>query len=544
MAKYSSFLSRFIRDRRGAVAIITAILMVPVLIFSVGVPIDISRQVQLRSNLQNITDTAALAGSILISQGATPYQACKLSNGYMSQQEADEGISSSSVTNSTSFLPTNASSNCTNPAAAISVATAPYQVIAQATGTIPTTFMAILRPTLTMSTTSAVDGPLDFTLACVSPSTTVSADLDTVYYYLENTDGSLVNADEVTPVTENSSTGINTSQELLNNAGYVNSTTACASGSSQYGIPIKIGIGERVAFEETNQTGGSYPCYYATTWKQSGTLSNGQTYTKGAGYGYGPTTSYCLSSGTTYNGSNALTNFATNAYGSTVGTINYFYSSDYPATLNSTNSPVNLTYYYNTGNGQASGDGSSTVASTNGYSAANQATLMGTRASSTVVVPVGVPNGADIVWFASNLTKPPTVTTSNLVCLVNTPTPGTTGTSYTAPNEASATYNGNSYTNAGSGMPNTVQAQPLVIASTSTTATNALGPGVYQCADTTIGDAYDADPTCSELNGAMLNYDWDDMGGKYNNVIGYTDITYTYSCTNTVSTYKRPALVQ
>jgi Flp pilus assembly protein TadG len=65
------FLQKYRHDRRGTIALMTAMLMFPLIFFAVGVPIDLARQVQLRSALQNIADDAATAGAKELADGAT-----------------------------------------------------------------------------------------------------------------------------------------------------------------------------------------------------------------------------------------------------------------------------------------------------------------------------------------------------------------------------------------------------------------------------------------------------------------------------------------
>jgi len=236
-------------DRRGGLAAITAIATVPLLLFT-GSAIDFARQVQSYRALANAVDAATLAGATLLSETGYASDIPVLVNSYMTA--ATSGINAT-----------------VNPATVMLTANT---VTVTVTASIKTTLLGMLMPSLPTSFTSVAGGSTGAFSMTATPIATSAADLNTVYIYAMNANGTK---------------DFSHRTKLFDN-----------SGSSTYpaGQPVNVtfylGLGQRVAFELDNQTGGRNSGWYG-----------GQA----------------------------------NTYGSTVGTTNVYYSSDYPATLNTSN---------------------------------------------------------------------------------------------------------------------------------------------------------------------------------------------------------------
>ena len=159
------------------------------------------------------------------------------------------------------------------------------------TAKIGTTLASMLLPNAKATVTSVAGGPTGAVTVTATPAATGAADLDTVYLYTVKPNGT---------------------KDLSNRTALVDNTGSATYPAGQtVSVAYELGLGERIGFELDNVTGGRNNTFYLN--------SNNPT--------------------------------AANAYGSTTGTLNVFYSSDYPATLNTTNS-------------------------TNGYSATNQQAMV------------------------------------------------------------------------------------------------------------------------------------------------------------------------
>jgi len=236
-------------DRRGGLATITAIATIPLLLFA-GSAIDFARQVQSYRALANAVDAATLAGATLLSETGYASDIPVLVNSYMTAATA--GINAT-----------------VNPA---TVTVTANTVTVTVTASISTTLLGMLMPSLPTSFTSAAGGSTGAFSITATPVATNAADLNEVYIYAVNANGSK---------------DFSHRTKLFDNSGSLTYPPAVPVN-----VTFTLGLGQRVAFELDNQTGGRNPGWYG-----------GQT----------------------------------NAYGSAVGTTNVYYSSDYPATLNTSN---------------------------------------------------------------------------------------------------------------------------------------------------------------------------------------------------------------
>jgi Flp pilus assembly protein TadG len=539
--------NRLRRDRRGTVAIITAIVIFPLLFLAIGVPIDIARVVQLRSALQNFDDSAAIAGQVDIANGATANQACTLvyTMGAALIFAPGSGLGNFGATAATSPGVTCGAAPQTNPA------TAPDTVTVTGASTLPMTFTSFLKSSIPVSTSSTAMGPQGFITICVTPQASGSSDLNQAFYYFRNPDGTFSNQDG-TPINPadypglstgpgssilGSGTGVELSAFLVDNASPPNGPVAgngyCDSADTQVKVTIKNGLGQRLGFEFVNVTGGHYPCYYGAHSQAMSCLLNN------ANYNYNP---YSSSSALTGGNANGFLNyyllygtplkFTSNAYGSFIGEENLFYSTDYPSSYATNNQ--------NTGIISGASLVSSPVADNscyetlpllgavsptfNGYSPASQGCLLSQSPANAVARGYGAaPDGT--VTFAFNQSQ-----TGILACLAQDGSTRLNGTAYT-PTTVSGTGEPYAYQYVtGTNASSNVQQQNMILANSSTTSPS-LGSSVYKCPVNTIGNPYYPDPTCAELKGSTLLVGWNDMGGfESDNGTGPSDLSYQYSC--------------
>jgi Flp pilus assembly protein TadG len=235
---------------RGGLTVITAIATLPMMLFA-GSAIDFARQVQSYRALANAVDGAALAGATLLSEATYASDVPVLVNAYLTA-----ATSGTSLTLGT-------------PSVTVTANTVTVTVSA----TINATLMGMLMTTLPTSVTSVAGGSTGVFAVTATPNGTSAADLNTVYIYAENANGTK----DVTNRTR-----------LFDNSGQA----PYPAGQAVH-VSFTLGLGQRLAFELDNETGGRNANWY-----------NGHP----------------------------------NSYGSTVGTVNVYYTSDYPATLNTSSS--------------------------------------------------------------------------------------------------------------------------------------------------------------------------------------------------------------
>jgi Flp pilus assembly protein TadG len=591
---------RFARDRGATIALITAIFIFPLMFLGVGVPIDLARAIQYRANLQNIADAAALAGSEVLGVGATPLQACNLTLAYV-QIPIDNGelgataklnATLSSPGDATTTPPTGSTTYVCGPTTVskpqITQAAAPNVVGVTISGSQPTTFLAIYNPKMPVSVSSSAIGPQGFITICADAQPNPSGDLSQVYYYLRNPDGTFANEDgsPVNPSSDDTLPGdpnnnsvsltaflgddkypTNNKPTLTPKLGY-NGTGYCDKAGKETAVLVKPSLAQRLGFAYYVVSNAQAPCTAvpnfvngANPFTDLNCLSNKKNYTA-----YNPS-SFATSIGQFFNYYQtwAAYKFLPNAYGSPVGWVNAFYSTDYPASLNSNNLDPNYS-----GAGTAvsptAGDSCftqyvantvSTVASVvNGFSATNadtgqpvqsciineSATTLN-RALTTAFYPTnktptkapnitpGNPGNAQTNsvfwanWYQLQAYNGQTSTGTDLVCLV------ANGATYTP---AITTYNKGTksqYSVAKVTAGVAAQQENFVIANNTDGATGT----VYHCPDTTLNNdgtvgKWYPDPTCPELNGATLQVAWNDMGGILYDNGNYVDLVYSYSC--------------
>jgi len=252
------------RDRRGAVALMTAITTLPLVLFA-GVAIDCARQIELYRSMQNSADAAALAGATLLSEANYADDVPVLVNAYLKASTA--GV------NGTVTLPA-------------TVAVTADSVTVTVSASIPSTLLSLLVPRLPTSVTAVAGGPEATITISATPNGTNAGDLNTLYVYAVKPDGTRDVSDKTI---------------LFNNNSCF--LQACVPGvqvfnkGQTYSVQFALGLGERIAFELDNVTGGRSSSYYQNSPNTYGSmpLSAGQAASAAA--------------------------------------ANVYYSSDYPATL-------------------------------------------------------------------------------------------------------------------------------------------------------------------------------------------------------------------
>jgi Flp pilus assembly protein TadG len=252
------WISRFLRNRAGSIAPLFAVAAIPLTI-AIGSATDIGRMMDVRSQMQDISDSAALAG------------ATKLS---MTDTATGVTIAQNFLTAAVKTLPGSptlqASTSCTAPAAAgtnVIVAsicvpafvtsgtsvTATIQVMMA--NSIPTTFAAIMVPTIAVNEQSTAQGNVG-RLATFSINNFNSSayDLDQIYWYLLPSSLSGVTGEALYKYTPT----LTSSNLILSNA----------TGFTNKSQTISIGYGDTIEFAMSNTTGGhiSYSpnCYGMT----------------------------------------------------------------------------------------------------------------------------------------------------------------------------------------------------------------------------------------------------------------------------------------
>lgn len=192
LRNFAALLGRFRRSQRGNVLIMSA-LMSTVLVYAVGVAVDYMDAVNFRSTLQSTVDTAALAG-------ATAYTTCTTTG---SGSEATAQTVATNVFNATALPWHNGSitpivtGSTTATTAGSSVCSggsgnpSAYQMTVSASGTVPTTFMAVVMPSMSVSATATATNPVVNATANAGDWFSSAWDGNYIYWYPIPSDGSI-----------------------------------------------------------------------------------------------------------------------------------------------------------------------------------------------------------------------------------------------------------------------------------------------------------------------------------------------------------------
>jgi Flp pilus assembly protein TadG len=555
---------KIFRDRRATIAMVTAIAL-PVLLLAAGVPVDLARAFQYRATLQNLADSAALAGSEALGVGANPAQACNLALAYVDVPIENGEVPTSATPSASLASPSGTTLTCDGSAGLstprTTTGTAPNTVNVTISGSQPTTFLAVYEPSIAATVSSTAIGPQGFITICADPQPNPSGDLSQVYYYLRNSNGTLANEDGTTvnPSSSDTLPGDTGGVELsafLGDDDYLHENPPLATDGycdpptdSKVAVLVKPGLAQRLGFAYYVVYDGQTPCIADPNFKVVGNWwTADQCLVGDENYAYNPyNASTNIGGFFDYYQDYALPgyNFLPNAYGNPIGRISAFYSTDYPASLNTNNyeggGPKTNGYALSPTGGDScfttykSASSSTIVSVVNGYSATSQSCLIDELASNPNKAQTAIftPNPKTITpsvggaqtntvfwsnWYQLQAYNGSTSTGTDLVCLV------ANGAAYTPTITTYNTGTANQYSVANVATGVAAQQENFIIANSS------VAPNVYHCPVDTVGSPYYPDPTCAELNGATLQIGWNDMGGELYDNGNYVDLVYSYSC--------------
>lgn len=169
-------LGRLRRDRRGAVAMMIALLLLPLLL-AVGAALDIWRTVQFRARLQGMADAAAIAG-------ATVY--------------IDSSSASAATVTATRYMTTLTTGLSPAPSAKVTLGqissggeVTAYTVSVAASATLSTTLMALVTGPQGVSVTATAKNPVVMISLSLGRFNSDAWDANTVYWYKVPADNSV-----------------------------------------------------------------------------------------------------------------------------------------------------------------------------------------------------------------------------------------------------------------------------------------------------------------------------------------------------------------
>ena len=167
------FLTRFVRDDSGAIAITFAVLFIPMMLIVGGV-VDYARMVQYRSSLQNAVDQAAIAGAAVFSSPSQSQTATKVATNYFNRTILPSSLSITAPTVTTN------SSGTINPALGNAPA---YTVTVSATATVSTSLLSLLIPSVSISAQGTAGDPVVSPQLVFTNVNSVACDGNSVYLY-------------------------------------------------------------------------------------------------------------------------------------------------------------------------------------------------------------------------------------------------------------------------------------------------------------------------------------------------------------------------
>jgi len=217
-------------SRQGAVAVLFALTLVPLMI-GAGMATDFARAQILRSSLQTIADSSALAGASELNQNQDPNQS---------------HISAISI--ATSYFNKSTALLMNSGAVGAPTVTAPnsFTVKVSVTATLKTTLMSLFTPTVPMSVSATAEGPgYALQIAPGSGFSSSASDANTIFFYTVPAGGGRPPID---------ATASNYKPLFSNSAAYrsyYNINNATAS--------IAVGSNDQVGFALYNVTGGVTP---------------------------------------------------------------------------------------------------------------------------------------------------------------------------------------------------------------------------------------------------------------------------------------------
>lgn len=173
MRRAALLLFAFGQSRRAAVAVMFAVMLVP-LILGVGVGVDFARLASLKASLQSAADGAALAGASVLNQSSGSTSAVTVATNYFN----------------TGVAPLLASATVGSPTVTVA-STIEVQVTASAV--LQTSFMSLVTGALTVNVLAIAEGPGYALQVSMSNNgfSSSAADSDSIYYYTVPSDGTV-----------------------------------------------------------------------------------------------------------------------------------------------------------------------------------------------------------------------------------------------------------------------------------------------------------------------------------------------------------------
>ncbi len=175
---FAQTIARLVRDRKGAAAMVYALLTVPI-ILSIGAAVDYARIEQFKTQLQTITDAAALAGAAVYFDTVSGDNAAATATNYFNTAVAGLPAHDGNISPNVTLAPITVNSQYG------------YGVTVRATGTIDTTLLRVVEPTAQISATSvAAIMPLNidfYLLLDDSPSMAIAATAAGITTMVNNT---------------------------------------------------------------------------------------------------------------------------------------------------------------------------------------------------------------------------------------------------------------------------------------------------------------------------------------------------------------------
>ncbi|MDE2006474.1 MAG: Tad domain-containing protein [Rhodospirillales bacterium] len=170
---------RLRHDRKAGVALLTGVAMAPLLL-SAGIAIDLARQTQFRMALQGAADSASLAGSAVYNGTGNATAATTAARNYMLRAEASLPSNNGVSYTITPQVVTNAQGQ-----------TSGYTVAVAASGTIPTTILSLITPSVGASVGAKGLNPVITINASLGNWKSSAWDANTVYWYIVPPNGAL-----------------------------------------------------------------------------------------------------------------------------------------------------------------------------------------------------------------------------------------------------------------------------------------------------------------------------------------------------------------
>lgn len=207
-------------DRRGVVAIMFALLVIPLLL-TVGAGVDLTRATTFRTALQGAADSAALAGAAAYVDATSTATASAVASAYMQNAESALPVNKGVTFSVSTQVVTGSSGQTTG-----------YSVTVNASGTIGTSLMSLVMPSMGASVTATALNPIVNFSVSIGNWKSSAWDANTIYWYVVPDKGALPTSSQL--------------HEMFTN-----------TGPEPSSVPsIGVTAGQKVGFALENVTGG------------------------------------------------------------------------------------------------------------------------------------------------------------------------------------------------------------------------------------------------------------------------------------------------